>query len=122
MVAEIDGEVVGHVLCSRGRVEPDHSPALGLGPLGVLPDHQQQGVGQALMHAVLGAVEALGEPLVALLGEPGYYSRFGFVPSTQRGIESPDANWGRYFQIRTFDNGRPPLKGTFRYAPPFDDL
>lgn len=45
------------------------SSALGLGPLAVRPDQQGQGVGQALMHAVLGAADALGKPFVALLGQ-----------------------------------------------------
>ena len=67
MVAEADGgEVVGYVVCTRGWV--DGHPALGLGPLAVLPDVQGRGVGAALMHAVLGAADALEEPLVALRG------------------------------------------------------
>jgi putative acetyltransferase len=74
------------------------------------------------MHAVLGAAEARGEPLVALLGEPGFYGRFAFEPATQHGIDSPDPSWGDYFQVRIFDHAETPLKGTFRYAPPFDDL
>ena len=70
------GEVVGHVLCTRGHV--GQAPVLALGPLAVRPDSQRRGVGSALMHAVLGAADALDEPLVALLGSPAYYSRFGF--------------------------------------------
>src|SRR5512144_2954801 len=58
-----DGDtVVGHVLCTRG--ESAGRPGLGLGPLAVRPDRQRRGVGRALMHAVLGAAEALGEPFV----------------------------------------------------------
>jgi putative acetyltransferase len=51
---------------------------IALGPLAVRPDRQQNGVGSALMHAVLGAADALGEPLAALLSNPAYYQRFGF--------------------------------------------
>ncbi|MGH3926266.1 MAG: GNAT family N-acetyltransferase, partial [Pseudonocardiaceae bacterium] len=48
LVAEpAGGEVVGHVVCTRGTV--DGSPALGLGPLAVRPDWQRRGVGKALM-------------------------------------------------------------------------
>jgi putative acetyltransferase len=56
-------DVIGHVVCSRGTVGTRH-PVLALGPLSVRPDRQRQGVGSALMHAVLGAADALGEPLV----------------------------------------------------------
>ena len=65
-----DGEVIGHVLCTRGHV--GSTGVLGLGPISVRPDHQGRGVGSALMHAVLGAADALGEPLVALLGDPRF--------------------------------------------------
>ena len=51
------GKVVGHVLGTRGRVGT--TPAVGIGPLSVLPRFQGRGVGTALMHAVLGAAEAL---------------------------------------------------------------
>ena len=64
-----DGDLAGHVLCTRGTVAA--SAVLALGPLSVRPDRQRSGVGQALMHAVLGAADALGEPLVVLLGSTG---------------------------------------------------
>lgn len=114
-----DDSIVGHVLCTRGAV--DRAPALGLGPLAVRPDRQGQGVGGALMHAVLGAADALGEPLVALLGQPAYYSRFGFHPSSRYRIKSPDPQWGDYFQVRPLA-GYHTLSGTFTYAEPFSRL
>jgi putative acetyltransferase len=52
------GEVIGHVVCTRGHL--GETPALGLGPISVRPDRQRAGVGSALMHAVLGAADALG--------------------------------------------------------------
>jgi putative acetyltransferase len=114
-----DGPVIGHVVCARADV--DGVPVLGLGPLAVRPDKQRQGVGKALMHAVLGAAEALGEPLVALLGDPAYYGRYGFQASIRYGIASPDPGWGEYFQVRLLATGTPPA-GTFRYATPFRAL
>lgn len=120
MVAERDGRVVGHVICTRGDVSG--VPVLGLGPLGVLPAHQGTGVGGALMHAVLGAADALGEPLVALLGHRDYYPRFGFRPSTEYSITAPDPEWGTYFQVRTLTAYTPSVRGAFTYARPFDDL
>src|SRR5688572_22802240 len=58
MVAVEDGAVIGHVVCTRARL--DGAAVLGLGPLSVHPDHHRRGVGSALMHAVLGAADALG--------------------------------------------------------------
>src|SRR5437868_10746767 len=92
------GEVIGHVLGTRGHVGQD--PVLALGPLAVRPDRQRHGVGSALMHAVLGAADALGEPLAALLGDPAYYRRFGFELSNLHQITPPRPHWQPYFQVR----------------------
>jgi putative acetyltransferase len=114
----IDGnDVVGHVIATRGWLEPLGHPVLGLGPLGVDPDHQYAGVGTALVHALLAVAEAADERLVALLGAPGYYRRFGFVPAAQLGIASPDPAWGEHFQARRLKG--PAVQGAFRYAEPF---
>ncbi|MEM9565691.1 MAG: N-acetyltransferase [Actinomycetota bacterium] len=120
LVAERDGVLVGHSVCSRGRVGV--TPCVGLGPIGVAPSEQGRGVGSALMWAMIGAADATGEPLIALLGDPGYYRRFGFVASTDVGIEPPDPGWAHVFQVRTLAAWDPAIRGQFRYAAPFDDV
>lgn len=122
LVALDDADIVGHVVCSRGRLEPGAHAVLGLGPIGVDPDRQGDGIGSALMHAVLGAADALGDAIVALLGNPAYYGRFGFAPSRTYDITPPNAAWGDYFQVRTLTAYRPELHGTFHYAAPFDAI
>ena len=72
------------------------------------------------MHAVLGAGDALGEPLVALLGSPAYYRRFGFRLSDEYGIAPPRPGWQPHFQVRTLSAYRPEVRGTFAYPEPFD--
>lgn len=120
LVAVRDGTIVGHVACSQATVGK-HAVA-GLGPIGVLPAYQGRGVGQALMHAVLAAADALEVPLVALLGSPDYYSRFGFVPAATLGIEAPNPTWGDHFQARALTAYDSRLRGRFRYASAFDAL
>ncbi|WP_089022202.1 GNAT family N-acetyltransferase [Micromonospora coriariae] len=116
-----DGQVVGHVVATRARVA-GQPVALGIGPLGVLPDWQRRGVGSALMHAVLGAADARDEPLVVLLGHPDYYPRFGFRPAVELGVTPPQP-WGpQYFQARPLSAWRESIRGEFRYAAPFDEL
>lgn len=131
LLAEVDGVVIGHVLATRAWLEtapPEYgpvksapvksAPALGIGPLGVLPERQRDGVGSALMHAIIAAAEALDETLLGLLGEPAYYRRFGFQAAGELGVLSPDLTWGGYFQARRL-RGRAPT-GTFRYAAAFN--
>ncbi|HQZ34624.1 MAG TPA: N-acetyltransferase [Ilumatobacteraceae bacterium] len=120
IVAEIDGAVVGHAVTTRGFV--GDVPVVALGPIGVSPSLQHKGIGLALVHATIGAAEALDEPLIALLGSPDYYSRFGFVVSSTFDIAPPDPTWGQHFQVRTLSAYRADITGQFRYAAPFDDL
>lgn len=118
LVAEdSDGDVIGHVVCTEGRLPGGR--ALGLGPIGVLPTTQRQGVGSALMHAVLGAADALDHAVVVLLGHLDYYPRFGFVPAAQLGITAPDPSWGDHFQARRLSAWTPGVRGPFTYATPF---
>lgn len=113
--------VVGHVVCTRATIGGAY-PALGLGPLGVLPEYQGHGVGSALMHAVLGAADALGESVVALLGHTDYYPRFGFQAALDLGIVPPAPEWGPHFQARPLSAYDPSVRGEFTYAKPFNDL
>ncbi len=120
LVATRDQRIVGHVVCTRGWV--GELAALGLGPISVLPDYQRHGIGQALMDAVIGAADAAGEPLIALLGDPHFYGRFGFVEASRMGVLAPDPEWGAHFQVRTLTGCPSSIAGTFRYAAPFEDL
>ncbi|GAB3715324.1 N-acetyltransferase [Amycolatopsis oliviviridis] len=122
IVAERDGKIAGHVCCSPSRLGTDEKSTVGLGPLGVLPEYHAAGIGSALMHAVLGAADALGYGAVVLLGDPKYYSRFGFVLAAQHGITPPVAEWTTAFQVRTLSAYTPELRGEFRYSPAFDRL
>jgi putative acetyltransferase len=120
IVAEQDNGIVGHVVCSPATV--GGQPSLGLGPLGVNPDHQRRGVGQALMHAVLAAADALGAPGVFLLGDPAYYRRFGFVLAQRAGVQPPQPQWLEHFQVRRLTTWNDSVRGAFHYAPAFARL
>jgi putative acetyltransferase len=118
LVAVDAAGVVGHVLGSRARLAS--APVLAIGPVSVHPDHQRRGVGLALMHALLGAADALDEPIAVLLGDHRYYSRFGFRLAEEYGITPPQPEWRPHFQVRTLTAYTPALSGPFTYAEPFD--
>ena len=117
-VAIVDGDVVGHAGCSWADVEGTRVVALG--PLGVLPEHQRRGVGTALVHTVLGGADARNEPMLVLLGDPAYYSRFGFELAIPLGVRPPKAQWEPHFQLRRLAAWADTPRGQFRYAPAFD--
>ena len=108
------------MVCTRGTVGA--APVLALGPLSVRPDWQRRGGGKALMHAVLGAGDALGEPLVVLLGSTAYYPRFGFRPASEYGITPKHPEWDEHFQVRPLTAYNPAVRGEFAYPEPFDRM
>jgi putative acetyltransferase len=75
LVADLDGKIAGHVLLSALTAPPN---ALALAPVSVAPDHQRQGIGSALIHHGIGRAAAAGWSAIFLLGDPSYYTRFGF--------------------------------------------
>jgi putative acetyltransferase len=113
-----DGEVAGHIAGARGRI--GYKPALVLVPPSIEPDQRGRGVGQALMHAVLGAAEALGEPLVGVVGfPPEFYQRFGFRPAAAYAITAPVEEWQPSFLVRPLTAYSDAQRGTFIFPDPF---
>jgi putative acetyltransferase len=119
LVADLHGEVVGHVVCSRATM--GQGPSIALGPIAVNPAHQGQGIGSAMVSAVLVTADPAGEASVVLLGDPGWYAHFGFQTAAEHGIGSPGPWADRYFQVRPLQAWHPELAGAFRYPPAFDE-
>jgi putative acetyltransferase len=89
LVAEVNGEIVGHIALSP--VEIDNGPPLsgvGLGPLAVQPGKQKIGIGSQLVQAALEKCREMRVDYVVVLGHPSYYPRFGFTPASRFGIRS----------------------------------
>jgi predicted N-acetyltransferase YhbS len=116
VVAVLDDEVVGHVISTRGWV--GEYGLLGLGPIGVTPRLQRHGIGSALMNDTIARANAAGEGGIALLGNPEYYPRFGFVPAASFGVLPPEEGWGDHFQLLPLALWPGGVHGTFRYAAP----
>lgn len=82
LVAEQDGQIVGHALFSPQviRLMGADVPAVCLGPIGVIPSAQGKGVGAQLLATGHATASAKGYALSFLLGHPSYYPRFGYQP------------------------------------------
>lgn len=83
LVAVLEGVVVGHVALSPVAISDGSEGWYGLGPISVLPEHQRRGVGSALMREAIAALRRLDAKGCVLLGDPGYYRRFGFQPDSR---------------------------------------
>lgn len=78
LVAEIDGQVVGHIAFSPVTISDGSTGGYGLGPVSVLPEYQKQGIGKSLINKGLSMLKELDGKGCALVGDPNYYKRFGF--------------------------------------------
>ena len=78
LVAEVDGEVVGHIAFSAASIGGASSGWFLLGPVAVLPDRQGKGIGRALVETGLEALRSRGACGCVLVGDPAFYCRFGF--------------------------------------------
>lgn len=89
LVAELDGEIVGHILFSPVTLgaHPE-AKLMGLAPMAVVPEHQGNGIGSALVREGLERCRQLGSQAVVVLGHAHYYPRFGFVPAVRYRIRS----------------------------------
>ncbi len=102
LVAELDGRVVGHIAFSPVTLADGTPGWYGLGPVSVLPAHQRQGIGGALIREGLARLQALGARGCCLGGHPDYYPRFGFGHPPGLGLDGvpPEAFFALSFDGR----------------------
>jgi putative acetyltransferase len=108
LVAENAGNgTVGYVAFVRLAVEvgPAAKPAAGLAPLAVTPTEQRRGIGSALVLEGLEQLKLRGEQVVFVLGDPAFYSRFGFCAGAAAAFASPYA--GPHFMALPFTTDAP---------------
>jgi predicted N-acetyltransferase YhbS len=91
LVAEQDGKLVGHILFTNVTLDPEQPgiAARSLAPLAVRSDDQGQGIGSALIREGLKQLTASNVDLVFVLGDPGYYTRYGFQPAGPFSLHAP---------------------------------
>lgn len=114
LLAEENGEILGHVAFSPVGIEGTHEGWFGLGPVSVRPDRQRQGIGRALIGRGLETLEAQGASGCALVGDPDYYRRFGFRNDGALRHDGLDSHYVQYLVFRG-----PAPQGSLDFAPAF---
>ena len=117
MVADEDGQIVGHVLLSRMDAP---FPALALAPASVIPTRQRSCIGSALVKRAVESARNKGWAALFVLGDPHYYERFGFDREAAAGFSSPYA--GPHFMVLSLVASLPVTTGELRHAPAFAAL
>lgn len=115
LVADEDGEIVGHVAFSPVTIDGVHAGWFGLGPISVRADRQRQGIGRALIARGLELLRQRDAAGVALIGNPDIYGRVGFESDGLLAY----GNLDRRLVQRLVLSGPPP-RGELKFAPGFD--
>jgi putative acetyltransferase len=118
LVAEDDGNIVGHVMFSR-LTAPEG--CLALAPVAVAPGRQRQGIGSSLIRGGLARAEADGWQAVFVLGDPAYYSRFGFDVALADKFATPYPK-AYHMALELVAGALGERHGAVIYAPPFQEL
>jgi putative acetyltransferase len=121
-VAELAGEVVGHVMLTAGRLDTRERliDVLVLSPLGVLPSRQGHGIGSRLVAHAQEVAAGTRAPLLFVEGAPGYYGRRGFERADALGMRAPSLRIPpAAFQVARLPGWQPWMTGTLVYAEPF---
>ena len=120
LVAEMNGAPVGHCAFSPVTADPSLKGALlGMAPVSVAPDHQNKGVGAAMIETGIDYCRSRGASLLVVLGEPHYYSRFGFEPASAKNIRWDAMDAGDAFQLIDFASLTETPQRTIRYHDAF---
>lgn len=125
LVAQDNEYLLGHVVFSRIVIDAPAGAvgALALASLAVLPAFQRLGIGSALVSAGLEECRAQHHPRVLVLGDAGFFVRFGFVPAGGFRINGPTRALDHSFAVIELDPGAfAGASGTARYGPEFEDL
>jgi putative acetyltransferase len=112
LVAEMEGDIVGHIAFSPVTIEGISDNWYGLGPVSAAPERQKSGIGSALIKRGLEMIKDLGAKGCVLIGDPNYYCRFDFVGDgrlTYRGLPSEVVQW------LSFSGEKP--SGVLKYSP-----
>lgn len=123
LVAETEGNIIGHIVFSRVTFDPPLNViAYALDPMAVIPGHEGHAVGRRLVQNGLAECHARDACMVVVLGDFGYYSRFGFEQASRHGLRN-EFGAGESFMVFMLDaRAHPPPSTLVRYESEFNAL
>ena len=143
LVAVEDGRVIGNIMFTRSRVVGsmnENYETITFGPVSVLPECQNRGVGRLLIERGLTLARETGHSAVIIYGNPDYYKKYGFRPGRNYGILTADGKYhaallvlplvpgalngvsGRFLESEAFETDPEQLEAFERLFPPREKL
>ncbi|OGR30572.1 MAG: GNAT family N-acetyltransferase [Desulfobacca sp. RBG_16_60_12] len=116
-VAYDNNKIIGNIIYSKAKVidsKNQEFEVLCMGPIGVLPSYQGQGIGSLLMNYSIEKAKQLGHKAIIIFGNQNYYHRFGFINAKEYEIQT---SWGENFEefmaLELYDSGLNGISGKF---------
>lgn len=117
LVAILDNKVVGYILFTKIKIR--NHEELALAPLAVLPQYQKNGIGSKLVEEGHKIANKLGYHYSVVLGSESYYTKFGYKPAENFGIQAPFKVDSKNFMAIKLNNVQTDIKGIVEYAEEF---
>ena len=125
LVAEDNGRIIGHILFSEVALKAGEKrlDGLGLAPMAVSPERQNEGIGSRLVEAGLAECRKAEYPFAVVLGHSEFYPRFGFVPASRFGVKSEyDVPDEVFMAIELQKDSLAGFAGVIKYQPEFNEV
>ncbi|MDD2665591.1 MAG: N-acetyltransferase [Methanocellales archaeon] len=121
LVAEIEDEIMGHILFSRINIFGDSVfDSLALAPMAVSPEFQKKGIGSNLIKKGIEKAKELGFDSIIVLGHKEYYPKFGFQRASKWNIKCPfEAPDEAFMAIELTERAFEGKAGTVKYPDEF---
>ncbi len=124
LVALIEGKVVGHILFTPMKINDENNSydSLALGPVSVHKDFQNKGAGKQLIKSGIEKAKELGYKSIIVMGDPQYYTKFGFDLASKFQIgTTSDYNDEYLFALELLKGELCRVRGIIKYCPSFYD-
>lgn len=122
LVAVVDGQIIGQVLFTEVSVTPSTThKGVGLAPLAVLPTFQNRGIGTELGRKGLALCGEKGYDFAIVLGNPGYYTRFGFKKASLVGLDNDYKEDDPFMAVEFKPGVLGSFSGIVHYVPEFSE-
>ncbi|EKS7767018.1 N-acetyltransferase [Edwardsiella piscicida] len=101
LVAEDDSGIIGHLAYSSVKIDGITTRWHALAPISVSPSRQRQGIGSKMIEQSILLLKERNIDGLVVLGDPEYYSRFGFHHNHRFIVEGVPA---KYFLAQSLIN------------------
>ena len=125
-VAEVNGKLIGHIMYCRSKIVNETGKTyetITFGPLSVLPEYQNQGIGKALMQHTFGEAKKLGYRAILIFGHPDYYPRVGFRRASEFRITDSDGkSYDAFMALPLYEGALDGISGRYYDDPVYHNL